>query len=467
MNRRSFLHTAAASAATSCLSGFAIAESKAGGIHPPDDAFVATLPHLLDLATLPGLGVGVMRPGQPLWQHYEGVANMTTKAPITASSVFPGASLGKPVFACVVLKMAQEGAIDLDRPLNQYLQDDALTGQWGDRVTARHVLTHSTGLPNWRSQNDEKLTPTFEPGTRFQYSGEGFFHLQRVVEHITGSGFESIMQERIFKPLGMSSSTYIWLPDGNERVVAGHNGPRPFYNREIAIMVFDIIQASGKPLSFWTCEQIRPMPASQTAPFPPCRMWTSVPAIEHLRKPTGWQRRSLEELHARPSVVRHGPASRVHIHNEIYSSPSRSLAMTVKSSSVVVSPLTSPVVASSRRRRRMILPLRVLGSAWVKVRSSGRASAPISLATHWRSSCRRCFAGFVTAFEGDEDGDGLPLHLVRTADCCGFGDLGMGDERGLDLHGAEAVAADVDDVVDASHQPEVAVGVAAAPSPVK
>ena len=257
MNRRSFLHVAAASTFTApALSSFAITKPAAGSIHPPDDSFVATVPHLMDLAMLPGVGIGVVRAGQPLWQYYAGVANVKTKTPIAANSLFSGASLGKPIFACVVLKMAQEGAIDLDRPLNEYLQEDALTGQWGDRVTPRHVLTHSTGLPNWRSEDSQKLTPTFEPGTRFQYSGEGFFHLQRVVEHITGSGFEALMEERIFRPLGMSSTTYLWLPDGNDRIVAGHNGPNPFYNRDIAMMVFDVIQTSGKPLSFWTCDQI-------------------------------------------------------------------------------------------------------------------------------------------------------------------------------------------------------------------
>jgi CubicO group peptidase (beta-lactamase class C family) len=257
MNRRAFLHLAAASTVVApSVEGFAAVKAAAAGIHPPDEAFVASLPHLMDLAWLPGMGIAVVCPGQPVWQHYLGVANASTKTAITAESLFPAASMGKPIFACVVLKMAQDGAIDLDRPLNEYLQVDALTGQWGDKVTARHVLTHSTGLPNWRSQDNQKLTPVFEPGSRFQYSGEGFFHLQRVVEHITGAGFESIMQERIFKPLGMSSSTYLWLPDAGGRLVAGHNGPNPFYNREINVMVFEVIQASGKPLSFWTTEQI-------------------------------------------------------------------------------------------------------------------------------------------------------------------------------------------------------------------
>lgn len=271
MDRRAFLHLAAASTiAAPSLKGFASAKQVAGGIHPPDAAFISNLPNLLDVAWLPGFGMAVVNPGKPVWQHYLGVANATTKTPITANSLFPAASMGKPIFACLVLKLAEEGAIDLDRPLNQYLQEDALTGQWGDKVTARHVLSHSTGLPNWRSGDNQKLTPAFEPGSRFQYSGEGFFHLQRAVEHITGSGFEAIMEERIFKPLGMTSSTYIWLPDASDRLVAGHNGHNPFYNRDINAMVFEVIQASGKPLSFWTTEQIGDALMKKTGkPTPP------------------------------------------------------------------------------------------------------------------------------------------------------------------------------------------------------
>lgn len=209
----------------------------------------------MELATLPGLGMVVVQPGQPGWEHYAGVANSATKAPIQADSLFPGCSLGKPIFACLVLRLAQEGKLDLDRPLNAYLKDGALTGPWSDQVTPRHVLSHTTGLPNWRWQKDQQLTPTFEPGTRFGYSGEGFFHLQRIIEHITGTGFEALMRNRIFEPLHMHS-TFLWLPDANNRIVAGHRGTDPFYNRDLATDVFGIIQASGKPLSFWTYEEI-------------------------------------------------------------------------------------------------------------------------------------------------------------------------------------------------------------------
>ena len=257
MNRRDFLSTAAsATVLAPMLCNAANTRLPSGGIHPPSEKFITQLPYLMDVAWLPGIAIGVVQHGKPIWQHYAGFANGKTKTPITESSLFTGASCGKPIFACLVLKMAQDRAIDLDRPLNQYLQDDMLTGRWGDKVTPRHVLSHSTGLPNWRGDGSEKLTPAFDPGSRFQYSGEGFFHLQRVVEHITGKGFEALMQEQIFTPLGMTSSTYLWREDAEERYVAGHNGLNPMYNLETPKMVFDLVRSSGKPATFWTYERI-------------------------------------------------------------------------------------------------------------------------------------------------------------------------------------------------------------------
>jgi CubicO group peptidase (beta-lactamase class C family) len=260
MNRRAFLHNTATSYLFFLpLGGFASLTKDAIGVRLPSEAFLAKLPRLMELASLPGLGIGIVRRDLPVWQHYAGVANAKTKTPITPESLFSGCSLGKPIFACLVLKLAEEGRIDLNRSLNSYLQDDALVGQFGDRVTAYDVLSHTTGLPNWRSERDQKLIPSFEPGTQFEYSGEAFYHLQRVVETITGVGLESLMQERIFKPLGMNSTTYLWRADATEHIVTGHDGGDP-YNRfdrfDRAKRIFDLIQTSGKPLSFWTHEQI-------------------------------------------------------------------------------------------------------------------------------------------------------------------------------------------------------------------
>jgi CubicO group peptidase (beta-lactamase class C family) len=255
MNRRFFLGAAASTAFLTSVRSLATPKFEAA-IHPPSEDFLSSLPALMELATLPGLGMAVIAPEKPTWQHYAGVANFDTKAPITQNSLFPGCSLGKPIFSSLVLRLAQENKLDLDRPLNTYLKDDSLTGRWGDQVTIRHVLSHTTGLPNWRGEKDQKLTPAFEPGSRFGYSGEGFFHLQRVVEHVTGIGFEALMQERVFKPLQMRSSTFLWLPDANDRLVAGHRGTDPFYNRNLPMDVFEVINSSEKPPSFWTEEEI-------------------------------------------------------------------------------------------------------------------------------------------------------------------------------------------------------------------
>jgi len=217
---------------------------------------MATVPPLMELAQLPGLGMGVVHGDRLTWQHYAGVANAKTKTPILPASLFPAASMGKQVFAYAVLELADMRTLDLDRPLKQYLSEDAPTGEFGERITARHILSHSSGLPNWRGEANEPLVPAFEPGTKFRYSGEGFYYLQRVVEKITGTGCEAYMQQHIFKPLGMSSSTYLWRADAGERLVSGHRGDEPFDNRAFGEQLFQLIQKSGVPPEQWNHDRI-------------------------------------------------------------------------------------------------------------------------------------------------------------------------------------------------------------------
>ncbi|MFZ6655366.1 serine hydrolase domain-containing protein [Undibacterium sp. TJN19] len=137
-----------------------------------------------------------------------------------SDSIFQAASLGKPVFAYAVLGLVTQGKLALDAPLMQYLpQGYQHASQPGDsnsahelvtdgrlqKVTARMVLQHTTGLPNWASGH---LDFQFEPGARWQYSGEGFMLLQAVVEAITGMELEAWMQQQVFAPLGMLHSSY-------------------------------------------------------------------------------------------------------------------------------------------------------------------------------------------------------------------------------------------------------------------
>jgi CubicO group peptidase (beta-lactamase class C family) len=225
-------------------------------IVPPDEQFMASLPRLMELAQLPGLEIGIVHGDRLVWQHYAGVANAQTKAPISPESIFPAASMGKQIFAYAVLQLVDEHRLDLDRTLKDYVTEDAPSGERGSRITARHILSHSSGLPNWRDQGDQPLIAAFEPGTKFRYSGEGFYYLQRCVEKITGTGCEQFMQERMFKPLGMNSSTYLWRADAGQRLVSGHRGDQPFDNRAFAEQLFRLIEKSGVPLAQWNHDRI-------------------------------------------------------------------------------------------------------------------------------------------------------------------------------------------------------------------
>ncbi len=180
------------------------------------------LPPLMKEADVPGLSIAVVREGKLVWQRGFGVMNAKTNEPVTNATVFEAASLSKPVFAYAVMKLVDAGKFDLDKPLNQYLPghydvaDDARLSE----ITARRVLSHTTGFPNWRNG---ELKIYLQPGTRFSYSGEGFVYLAKVIEHVTGEQFNDFMQRMVFTPLGMTSSSYGWRDDYDQRKTVSHN----------------------------------------------------------------------------------------------------------------------------------------------------------------------------------------------------------------------------------------------------
>jgi CubicO group peptidase (beta-lactamase class C family) len=167
------------------------------------------VPELMKAADVPGVAIALVRDGEVVWHHGFGVKNSKTNELVDDTTVFEAASLSKPVFAYAVLKLVDAGKIDLDKPLNEYLPgnydvDDARLGQ----ITARRVLSHTTGFPNWRLGG--KLKIYFNPGERFSYSGEGMVYLSKVIEHITGEPFNAFMKRTVFVPLSMTSSSYVW-----------------------------------------------------------------------------------------------------------------------------------------------------------------------------------------------------------------------------------------------------------------
>jgi CubicO group peptidase (beta-lactamase class C family) len=201
--------------------------SASTALHKPTPATLAALekkvPELLKDGTVPGLSMALIRDGKTYWVHGFGVRDTKTSQPVTNDSVFEAASLSKPVFAYGVLKLVDQGKLDLDVALSKYLPKPYLEGDPRlDKITARIVLSHRTGFPNWRP-NGQPLTIHFTPGERFSYSGEGFVYLGKVVEQITGKSLNDYMTEAVFTPLGMNSSNYIWRPEFDGRTAAPHD----------------------------------------------------------------------------------------------------------------------------------------------------------------------------------------------------------------------------------------------------
>lgn len=145
-------------------------------------------------------------------------------------AIFQAASLSKVVFAYIVMKMYDRGEIDLDTPICTYTDIDRFEDkESASKLTARMVLNHRTGLPNWsKSPSSEEwpvstITFKFPVDSCYGYSGEGFAFLQRAVEKIRGKKIDDVAKEEVFIPLGMEYTSYEWQPMYDTLTVDGYN----------------------------------------------------------------------------------------------------------------------------------------------------------------------------------------------------------------------------------------------------
>jgi CubicO group peptidase (beta-lactamase class C family) len=192
---------------------------------PVLEALVATwearVPQWLPETKMPAVSIAIVRDGQLAWRRAFGVKDTGTGEPADIDTVFAACSDTKPLFAYGIVKLAEKGAIDLDTPLTTYTSRRVTADPRVELITARHVLNHTTGFPNWRQGAD--LPIEFTPGSKNQYSGEGFSYLQGVVEDITGRTFEQFMRDDILLPLGMTSSRLTWDVDYARRMAKPHD----------------------------------------------------------------------------------------------------------------------------------------------------------------------------------------------------------------------------------------------------
>jgi CubicO group peptidase (beta-lactamase class C family) len=188
----------------------------------------SAIPCLLKKYKVPGAALAIIRDGELVFSKGWGVQRAGESFPINEQTVFPAASLTKPVFAYGALVLVRDGRLDLDRSLSDYLEEPYIQGD--DRlqkITARMVLSHTTGFPNWRpgfwTGSPKPLKIQFEPGSKFRYSGEGYNYLQLVVENITGKQLNNYMRDAVLNPLGMHDSRFVWDEAFESKIAIPHN----------------------------------------------------------------------------------------------------------------------------------------------------------------------------------------------------------------------------------------------------
>jgi CubicO group peptidase (beta-lactamase class C family) len=196
---------------------------------PVAQAQQAELAALLQKENVPGLQLAYTK-GRTTKTYSLGVRRAGTREAVTASTYFSAASLGKVVLTYTALRLLDRGLLDLDQPLLSYGPYPRLAQEpRAARLTARMVLTHTTGLPNWAEYPLAATWPTsalrlrFAPDSCWNYSGEAYVLLQKTLEHLSGQSWETLAQAEVFGPLKMKSSSFVWQEKFAANAATGHD----------------------------------------------------------------------------------------------------------------------------------------------------------------------------------------------------------------------------------------------------
>ncbi len=167
----------------------------------------------------------VAEKGKIIYEHAFGMANMEWSIPNQPDTKFRIGSVTKQFTATLILQLVDEGKIKLDGKITDYLPD--YRKDTGEKVTIHQLLNHTSGIPSYTDRPDfmpqvsrnpygiadfvKKFASgdlQFEPGSKFSYNNSGYSLLGAIIEKVTGKSYETVLAERIFKPLGMTNSGY-------------------------------------------------------------------------------------------------------------------------------------------------------------------------------------------------------------------------------------------------------------------
>lgn len=187
----------------------------------------------------------VVKDGKVLLDRGYGSANLEWKIPNDGDTKFRLGSVTKQFTAVAIMMLHERGKLNLDAPIKAWFPD--APAAW-DKITIRHLLTHSSGIPNFTSFDDfakQKTLPAtldsliarfrdkpldFQPGEKWSYSNSGYILLTAIVEKASGQGYTAFVTEHIFKPLGMADTGYdshaAVIPRRAAGYAPGPGGPR-------------------------------------------------------------------------------------------------------------------------------------------------------------------------------------------------------------------------------------------------
>ena len=188
------------------------------------DSLRAHIRRVMDSTRTPSIAVAVARNGRIIWEEGFGFADVDRRTPATPTTLYSMASISKPITATGVMKLVEQGKIDLDRPANDYLGAAKITGLAGSAsdATVRRVMSHTAGLPLHyrffyaggsvtRPSMDEAITryaiTVYPPGAAYNYSNLGYGVLEEIIAKVSGRPYEEFMRDEVFKPLGMTTTT--------------------------------------------------------------------------------------------------------------------------------------------------------------------------------------------------------------------------------------------------------------------
>ena len=208
----------------------------------------------LEFFEIPGATLSVIKNNKIVYNQIYGVTNSNTQQAVTEKTLFEAGSVTKIVFAFAVMRLYERGEINLDKPLHEYLPSDEIDDERYKTMTARHVLSHQSGMANWpRRDKKGKFKLKFAPGTKYGYSGKAFEYLKTVVEVITSKSIESILQDEVLTPLGLTDMHF----KGNDEIAKyGAHGHKKYIPSDIFMarrtMVAYTLQTTSEALAKFT-----------------------------------------------------------------------------------------------------------------------------------------------------------------------------------------------------------------------